>query len=164
MPRACPASIISVLVVTTETLPGYEIRLILGQVVSSLARTANPYREGVKQLRGGNYDTSAPENLTRWRTEVVSRLAEEAQRLGANAVLAMRFDSRDAGQNWVELCAYGTAVVAVSRTVELPPDQPAIAAQTAQFAEPLGSGAIGESPTAPDQGSAMQTPTPDETP
>lgn len=155
----------SVLVVTTESLPGYEIRVVLGQVVSSLARTANPYREGVKQLRGGNYDTKAPENLTRWRTEVVVRLAEEAQRLGANAVLAMRFDTRDAGQNWMELCAYGTAVVAVRQApVELPPDQPSIAAQTAQLTEPLGSGAPGESPSAPHLGTALETPTPEETP
>jgi len=154
-----------VLVVTTDTLPGYEIRLVIGQVVSSLARTANPYREGVKNLRGGNYDPKAPENLTRWRTEAVARLAEEAQRLGANAVIGMRFDNRECGQNWTELCAYGTAVVAVRQApVELPPDQPAIAAETAQFAEPLNSGAIGESPSAPNLSTAQQTPTPDETP
>lgn len=152
------------LVVTTESLPGYEIRLVIGQVVSSLARTANPFREGVRQLRGGNYDTMAPENLTRWRTEAVARLAEEARRLGANAVIGMRFDNRDCGHSWTELCAYGTAVVAVRAPVELPPDQPAIAAETAQFAEPLGSGAIGDSPSAPNLSTAQQTPTPDKTP
>lgn len=153
------------LVVTTESLPGYEIRLVLGQVVSSLARTANPFREGVRQLRGGNYDPMAPENLTRWRTEVVARLAEEAQRLGANAVVAMRFDNRDCGQNWTELCAYGTAVVVLRQApVELPPDQPAIAAETAQYAEPLDSGPIADSPSAPMLDTALETPTPDKTP
>lgn len=100
---------------TTEQLPGYEIRQILGEVVSSMARTRNPYREGVKNLRGGAYDPMAPDNLTRWRTDSVARLGEEALRLGANAVIGMRFDSRDCGEMWMEICAYGTAVVAVPK-------------------------------------------------
>ena len=77
--RATPDSIGNVLVVTTEQLPGYEIRQILGEVVSSMARTRNPYREGVKNLRGGAYDPMAPDNLTRWRTDSVARLGEEAR-------------------------------------------------------------------------------------
>ena len=63
--RATTDSIGTVLVVTTDQLPGYEIRQILGEVVSSMARTRNPYREGVKNLRGGAYDPMAPDNLTR---------------------------------------------------------------------------------------------------
>ena len=117
---------------TTEQLPGYEIRQILGEVVSSMARTRNPYREGVKNLRGGAYDPMAPDNLTRWRTDSVARLGEEALRLGANAVIGMRFDSRDCGEMWMEICAYGTAVVAVPKMPEvMPADQPAVAAETA---------------------------------
>jgi uncharacterized protein YbjQ (UPF0145 family) len=149
-----------VLVVTTDQLPGYDIRAVLGEVVSSQARTRNPYREGVKNLRGGAYDPKAPENLTRWRTDAVARLADEARRLGANAVIGMRFDHREVGEMWMELCAYGTAVVAVRQAPELPPDQPLVAAETARPAEPLSSGAIAESPSAPDLGSAATTPTP----
>jgi uncharacterized protein YbjQ (UPF0145 family) len=110
--RRAADSIGNVLVVTTDQLPGYEIRQILGEVVSSMARTRNPYREGVKNLRGGAYDPMAPDNLTRWRTDSVARLGEEARRLGANAVIGMRFDSRDCGEMWMEICAYGTCVVA----------------------------------------------------
>ena len=150
-----------VLVVTTDHLPGYEIRAVLGEVVSSQARTRNPYREGVKNLRGGAYDPKAPENLTRWRTDAVQKLGEEATRLGANAVIGMRFDHREVGEMWMELCAYGTAVVAVRQPQPNPPtDQPKVAAETAHLAEPLGSGAIAEAPSAPDLGSAAGTPTP----
>ena len=114
---------------TTDQLPGYEIRQILGEVVSSMARTRNPYREGVKNLRGGAYDPMAPDNLTRWRTDSVARLGEEARRLGANAVIGMRFDSRDCGEMWMEICAYGTAVIVVPKMPEvMPPDQPIVAA------------------------------------
>ncbi|PZG07389.1 hypothetical protein C1I95_31080 [Micromonospora craterilacus] len=158
-----PASIGNVLVVTTDQLPGYEIRQILGEVVSSMARTRNPYREGVKNLRGGAYDPMAPDNLTRWRTDSVARLGEEARRLGANAVVGMRFDSRDCGEMWMEICAYGTAVIVVPKVPDvMPPDQPLVAAETAHdpaFAEELGG--IAEPASAPNLSTAAETPTRD---
>ncbi|WP_089004562.1 YbjQ family protein [Micromonospora viridifaciens] len=154
-------SIGTVLVVTTDQLPGYEIRQILGEVVSSMARTRNPYREGVKNLRGGAYDPMAPDNLTRWRTDSVARLGEEAQRLGANAVIGMRFDSRDCGEMWMEICAYGTAVIVVPKTPEvMPPDQPLVAADTAHEPEIASApGGVAEPPSAPNLSSAAETPT-----
>lgn len=146
---------------TTEQLPGYEIRQILGEVVSSMARTRNPYREGVKNLRGGAYDPMAPDNLTRWRTDSVARLGEEALRLGANAVIGMRFDSRDCGEMWMEICAYGTAVVAVPKMPEvMPADQPAVAAETAEIAGITEApGGIAEPASAPNLRTAAETPT-----
>ncbi|GLY22534.1 hypothetical protein Misp04_22660 [Micromonospora sp. NBRC 101691] len=161
-PAGADASIDDVLVVTTDTLPGYEIRQVLGEVVSSMARTRNPYREGVKNLRGGAYDPMASDNLTRWRTDSVTRLGEEARRLGANAVLGMRFDSRDCGEMWMEVCAYGTAVVVVPRMPEtMPPDQPVVAADTAQEAGIAEApGGIAEPASAPNLSTAAETPTP----
>ncbi|MET8305474.1 YbjQ family protein [Micromonospora sp. NPDC005173] len=161
--RAAPDSIGNVLVVTTEQLPGYEIRQILGEVVSSMARTRNPYREGVKNLRGGAYDPMAPDNLTRWRTDSVARLGEEALRLGANAVIGMRFDSRDCGEMWMEICAYGTAVIVVPVMPDvMPADQPAIAAETAQQPTVVEApGGIAEPASAPNLRSAAETPTGD---
>ncbi|MGW1056542.1 YbjQ family protein [Micromonospora sp. NBC_01412] len=151
----------TVLVVTTDQLPGYEVRQILGEVVSSMARTRNPYREGVKNLRGGAYDPMAPDNLTRWRTDSVARLGEEARRLGANAVIGMRFDSRDCGEMWMEICAYGTAVIVAPKTPDImPPDQPMIAAETANDPAITGSpGGIAEPASAPNLSSAAETPT-----
>ncbi|WP_187399657.1 YbjQ family protein [Micromonospora sp. AP08] len=161
--RSTADSIGSVLVVTTDQLPGYEIRQILGEVVSSMARTRNPYREGVKNLRGGAYDPMAPDNLTRWRTDSVARLGEEAMRLGANAVIGMRFDSRDCGEMWMEICAYGTAVIVVPKTPDImPPDQPMIAAETAHDPEIASApGGIAEPASAPNLRTAAETPTRD---
>ena len=44
------------------------------------------------------------------RHEVEARMVEEALAKGANAIIAMRFDTSEMGTNWTEICAYGTAV------------------------------------------------------
>jgi len=44
------------------------------------------------------------------RKQVMERMIEEAEAKGANAIIAMRFDTSDMGGNWTEICAYGTAV------------------------------------------------------
>ena len=54
---------------------------------------------------------------------------EEAQRRGANAIVAMRFDANEIAQAWTEICAYGTAV-----TVEPIADGPDATAQSRQLA------------------------------
>lgn len=99
------------LVVTTNDLPGYEIKAVLGEVVTSVVRSINPFKEGVKQLRGGQSDPDGAANLTKYRTEVVGKLGEAARKKGANAVIGMRFDTRQVGNTHMELCAYGTAAV-----------------------------------------------------
>ncbi|HWB35318.1 MAG TPA: heavy metal-binding domain-containing protein, partial [Rugosimonospora sp.] len=40
------------LVVTTDGVPGYRVRAVLGEVVGVTARTHNPYSEGVKGMNG----------------------------------------------------------------------------------------------------------------
>ena len=37
-------------------------------------------------------------------------MIEEAEAKGANAIVAMRFDTSEMGDTWTEICAYGTAV------------------------------------------------------
>jgi uncharacterized protein YbjQ (UPF0145 family) len=37
-------------------------------------------------------------------------MTTEAEAKGANAIIAMRFDTSEMGTNWTEICAYGTAV------------------------------------------------------
>ena len=54
-------------------------------------------------------------NLSTSRDEAIARLTEAAQAKGANAILAMRFDTTELGGNWTEICAYGTAVQASQR-------------------------------------------------
>lgn len=98
-----------------ETLPGYTFRAILGEVVGVTARPQNKFTEGARSLTGSL--TEAGEAvLIAGRREAVERMAYHARAMGANAVLAMRFDHRVISATWVEICAYGTAVVAVPRS------------------------------------------------
>jgi uncharacterized protein YbjQ (UPF0145 family) len=48
--------------------------------------------------------------LVESRNQVMQRLIDEADTRGANAILAMRFDTSEMGGVWTEICAYGTAV------------------------------------------------------
>jgi uncharacterized protein YbjQ (UPF0145 family) len=103
-----------VLVVTMNELPGYHIRAILGEVVGVTARPQNGFTEGVRSL-SGSLSQSGEQDLLAGRREAVARMTFHARAVGANAVLAMRFDHRQISAGWVEICAYGTAVVAAPR-------------------------------------------------
>jgi len=103
-----------VLVVTMENLPGYQLRAILGEVVGVTARPQNKFTEGARSLTG-SLSAAGEQHLVAGRREAVERMAYHAREMGANAVLAMRFDHRVISPSWVEICAYGTAVVAVPR-------------------------------------------------
>lgn len=107
----------AMLVVTTDSLPGYEIRKVLGEVIGVTARTHNPFAEGIRSLDGGQ-NPGMVAALAHWRQEAVARLMEVAQLRGANAVVGMRFDHRELTDYWAEICAYGTAVVAERLTTD----------------------------------------------
>jgi uncharacterized protein YbjQ (UPF0145 family) len=104
------------LVVTTEGIPGYTVQAVKGEVVGLITRTLNPYAGGVVSLNGvGNPELC--QMLKHFRQQAVDDMTEAARRLGANAVVAMRFDHRPITPSTHELCAYGTAVVAVPAQV-----------------------------------------------
>jgi uncharacterized protein YbjQ (UPF0145 family) len=98
-----------VLVVTTDILPGYEIRTVFGEVLGVSARPRNKFVAGVKHLDGSSnpYMTQA---LAKARHDAVGLMREAAEKRGANAIVGMRFDHRDITDGWGEICAYGTAV------------------------------------------------------
>jgi uncharacterized protein YbjQ (UPF0145 family) len=104
------------LVVTTEWVPGYEVRDVLGEVHGITARSRNVYNEGIKLLSGGSNPRMSIA-LSRWRDEAVAQLSQRAYLRGANAVVCMRFDHRDLSTHWTEICAYGTAVFVVPTPV-----------------------------------------------
>jgi uncharacterized protein YbjQ (UPF0145 family) len=108
----------AVLVVTTDSIPGYEVRAVIGEVVGVTARTFNPYIEGVKSLNG-RLNPQLLRLLAQIRQEAVAYMVAAAQRRGANAILAMRFDNRDVTLPWREICAYGTAVLVVPAVEQL---------------------------------------------
>jgi uncharacterized protein YbjQ (UPF0145 family) len=101
------------LVVTTEVLPGYEVRAVIGEVVGVTARSFNPFVEGVKSLNG-RLNPQLVRLLAQIRQEAVAHMVDAAQRRGANAVVGMRFDHRQVTPAWNEVCAYGTAVLVVT--------------------------------------------------
>jgi len=101
-----------ILVVTTEGIPGYEVRAVIGEVVGVTARSFNPFVEGVKSLNG-RLNPQLQRLLAQIREDAVKHLAESAEARGANAVIGMRFDHRGVTNAWNEVCAYGTAVLAV---------------------------------------------------
>ena len=100
------------LVVTTDSLPGYEVQAVLGEVLGVVACTRNPYVAGFQSLDGGESAVMA-QVLVQNRASAIGQMINAARSRGGNAILGMRFDNRDITGNWIEICAYGTAVVAV---------------------------------------------------
>ncbi len=100
------------LIVTTNDLPGYRIDEVLGEIWGLTVRSRNAFSQvgaGLKSLIGGEL-RGMTQALVESRNQAMQRLIEEATARGANAVLAMRFDTSELGQVWTEICAYGTAV------------------------------------------------------
>jgi uncharacterized protein YbjQ (UPF0145 family) len=100
------------IVVTTNDLPGWQIDEVLGEVWGLTVRSRNAFSQmgaGLKSMFGGELK-GMTKALYDSRNEVMNRMVEEAERRGATAVLAMRFDTSEMGDVWTEICAYGTAV------------------------------------------------------
>jgi uncharacterized protein YbjQ (UPF0145 family) len=100
-----------VLVVTTNDVPGYRIDAVLGEVFGLTVRSRNAFSQmgaGLKSMFGGEL-RGMTKALVDSRNEVMSRMIDEARAKGANAVIAMRFDTSEMGETWTEICAYGTA-------------------------------------------------------
>jgi uncharacterized protein YbjQ (UPF0145 family) len=106
-----------VLVVTTDTLPGYDVRVVLGEVLGVTASTRNPFASGLRSPSTGERGDMA-QVLVQTRARAIEQMMVAARRRGANAILGMRFDNRDITSMWVEIVAYGTAVIAVPVTPE----------------------------------------------
>lgn len=97
------------LIVTTESIPGRNIRFVIGEVIGVTARMNNAFTEGVRHLDGQSTPQRSPA-LIRWRWEAIGEMVAEAVRLGADAIIGMKFDNRQINNSWSEICAYGTAV------------------------------------------------------
>ena len=100
------------LITTMNDIPGYSIDEVYGDVFGLTVRSRNigsQFGAGLKSLLGGELK-GMTKALADSRAEVVSRMVEEAEGKGANAIVAMRFDTSEMGSTWTEICAYGTAV------------------------------------------------------
>jgi len=100
------------IVVNTETIPGYEILEVKGLVQGNTIRAKHLGRDvaaGFKNLLGGELK-GYTELLTEARRQAMERMLAQAQQLGANAVVNVRFTTSAVTQGAAELYAYGTAV------------------------------------------------------
>jgi uncharacterized protein YbjQ (UPF0145 family) len=101
-----------VLITTGNDLHGYSVTEVLGPVFGLTVRSRNVLSQkgaGIKSMFGGELK-GMTKNMENSRKETLERMQEEATQLGANAIIAFRFDSSEMGDNWTEICAYGTAV------------------------------------------------------
>ena len=102
------------LITTANDLPGYEITETFGEVFGLTVRSRNIGSQlgaGFKSMLGGELK-GMTKALVDSREQVIQRMVEEAESKGADAIVAMRFDTSEMGSNWTEICAYGTAVKA----------------------------------------------------
>ena len=98
---------------TTFDVPEMRITRYCGSCFGVVVRSMG-FAKGIgasfKALAGGEV-TQYTRLLEDSRRHALDRMVQNAQVLGANAVLGMRFDSSEIGQSLTEIVAYGTAVV-----------------------------------------------------
>ena len=126
------------LIVTTDGLPGYEIRSVLGEALG-VAVQGDQGRAGTGGTSSSTFRVTGEQTspgLAVTRRQAVERLGEEARRKGANAVLGMCFDTVALAGGGHEVCAYGTAVWVEAR-------------QGAQQGQPGHSASIPQQPQSP---------------
>ncbi len=96
----------------TEEIPGRRIVEFYGVVSGSTVRAKHVGRDimaGLKNLVGGELK-GYTELIQESRKESVNRMIQQAQSMGANAVVNVRFSTSSIAQGAAELFAYGTAV------------------------------------------------------
>lgn len=100
------------IVATTENVAGHRVAQTLGQTFGVVVRSrglAGNIAAGLRSLVGGEI-TEYTMLLEEARRHAVDRMVQNAQTMGADAVIMMRFDSSEMGQTMTEIVAYGTAV------------------------------------------------------
>ncbi|OCX68009.1 hypothetical protein A6M27_10365 [Acidithiobacillus thiooxidans] len=111
------ASNTPVLILTTNDCPGYTVQEIIGPVFGISVRSRNAVGNMLGNLSQsfGGEQKGYIKLASDARDSAIEQLTQAARTLGANAVLAMRFDSdqlgNEKGTALNEVVAYGTAVV-----------------------------------------------------
>ncbi|ABV33822.1 MULTISPECIES: YbjQ family protein [Pseudothermotoga] len=97
---------------TTEQIAGYEIIETLGIVLGNTVHSKHLGKDiaaAFKTLAGGEI-RSYTELLTEARNIAIQRMIAEAEKLGADAIVGIKFGSSSVMQSAAEVLAYGTAV------------------------------------------------------
>ena len=99
------------IVVTTNEIPGYRIIRVLGIVRGVTVRSRNVIAglgAQLQSLKGGNI-TIYTRLAEQARQEAHDLMVQHAAEVGANAVLATRYDANEMSAGITEVLAYGTA-------------------------------------------------------
>ena len=105
----------SMIVTTTENIPGTRVVKTIGQVFGLTVRSrglGGNIAAGLKSLVGGEIASYVKLNEDA-RRQAIDRMVQNAAAMGANAVTMMRFDSTEMARSMTEIVAYGTARVIV---------------------------------------------------
>lgn len=101
------------IILTIENVPGKEIKEVKGLVKGSTVRCKNIGRDitaSLKNLVGGEM-SGYNDMLTEARQIAIGRMVDEAEAMGANAIIGMKLMSSAVAAGAAEMVAYGTAVV-----------------------------------------------------
>ena len=101
------------LILTIENIPGKEIKEIKGLVKGSTVRCKNIGKDITASFKNsvGGEMTGYNEMLTEARQIAIGRMVDEAEAIGANAIIGMKLMSSAVAAGAAEMVAYGTAVV-----------------------------------------------------
>jgi uncharacterized protein YbjQ (UPF0145 family) len=102
-----------VIITTTETIAGKRIVKTLGLVRGNTIRARHLGKDIMATLRNvvGGEVSEYTKLLAEAREQAIDRLVEDADELGANAIVSIRFQTTEVMKAAAELLAYGTAVI-----------------------------------------------------
>ena len=101
------------IIVTCDEIPGKRIIKTLGLVRGNTIRSLHIGHDIVASLRGivGGEVTDYTKMMAEAREQALDRMGAEAEKLGANAIVAVRFSTSEMMTAAAEILTYGTAVV-----------------------------------------------------
>ncbi len=100
------------LLVTTEVVEGRKIDEVLGLVRGNTIRARHLGRDimaGLRNVVGGEIKDYT-RMLSQARDQAIERMIKEAENVGANAIVGVRFTTSQTMSGAAEILAYGTAV------------------------------------------------------
>lgn len=101
------------IMVTTESIPGKKVVKALGLVRGNTIRCrdiAHDFLAALRNLVGGEIKDYT-KAIAEAREQALDRMEAEAEALGANAIVTVRFSTSEVVTHAAEIMAYGTAVV-----------------------------------------------------
>jgi uncharacterized protein YbjQ (UPF0145 family) len=101
------------IIVTSDTIYGKKIVRTIGMVKGNTIRTRNICKDLLAVLKNivGGEVSEYTKMMAEAREQAIDRMADEAIKIGANAVITTRFSTNSMMKGAAELLAYGTAVV-----------------------------------------------------